>query len=55
MKVKHVNFGLLKGENNEVLCCDGDGFGNVMDLGTGELYKVIHRDNDGYPTEIKPL
>lgn len=55
MKVEFKGYGILKGENGELFLCDADGYGNVMNLETGELYKITCRDDNDNPIEIKEL
>lgn len=52
MKVKYRGFGILKNENGKLFLCDADGYGNVMDLETGELYVITRRDENDNPIEI---
>ena len=55
MKVTYLNVGILKNEIGELFECDVTGYGDVMSLVTGELYKITRRDDNDYPIEIKPL
>ena len=55
MEVEFVGYGILKGENGKLFLCDVDGYGNVMSLDTGELYKITCRDDNDNPIEIEAL
>lgn len=55
MKVRYESLGILKNENGELFLCDATGYGDVMSLETGALYVITHRNESGYPIEIKEL
>lgn len=55
MKVNLIGWGYLKGENGDILYCDFDGYGNVLNESTGEIYEITKRDKNDNPIEIKPL
>lgn len=51
MKVKLIGYGILVNENNERF--SDDGYGNIMSLDNGNLYKVLKRNEKDEVIEIE--